>query len=75
MFPDPCVRYKIVPAVQDRLALNVAIRNQKNIRKGNIILWEYKGAPNQLFYFKKVDASKFNIINAATLFALTIENH
>lgn len=54
--------------------LDVANKGKKKSQKGTVLLWEYKGGPNQLFYLSKVDEKRFIIINVASLFAITVHN-
>lgn len=64
-----------MPAEEDKLALDVTtIDDGDKLVKGNIIIWEYHGGPNQQFYFKRVGDNKFQIISAATGFGLEVPN-
>lgn len=45
----------------------------KKLHKGNMILWEYHGGPNQQYFIKS--SGKFcRIYNASTGFALRVPN-
>ena len=46
----------------------------KDLRKGDAIIWEYHGGPNQNFYLKPLSNNKIKIINAATGFPLKVQN-
>ena len=48
--------YKIAPAEEDKLALDVKTKDGEDAEdeKGNLILYDYHGGPNQNFYLKKV---------------------
>ena len=64
-----------MPAEEDKMALDVTtIDDGKDLIKGNMIIWEYHGGPNQQFYFKRVEnqKDKFFIINVATGFSLEV---
>lgn len=54
-FPDPYIKYKIIPAEQYKMALDVTTLDseKKHLTKGNIIIWDYHGGPNQHFYFQR----------------------
>ena len=55
VFPDPHVKYKIMPAEDDKKVLDVtALDDDKKLIQGNLIIWEYHGGPNQHFYIHKV---------------------
>ena len=59
------------------MALDVTtIDDGKDLIKGNMIIWEYHGGPNQQFYFKRVqnERNKFEIINVATGFSIEVPN-
>lgn len=44
-----------MPAEEDKMALDVTtIDDGKDLIKGNMIVWEYHGGPNQQFYFKRL---------------------
>ena len=71
-FPDPQVKYKIMPAEEDKKSLDVTTVDdpKKELKKNNIIIWEYHGGPNQQFYIKETSPNKYAIINVATGFTL-----
>lgn len=75
-FPDPYVAYKIMPAEEDRMALDVTTQDNpdKGLVKNNIIIWDYHGGPNQHFYFKKIanQPQCYYIINSSTGFTLEV---
>lgn len=59
-FPDPYIKYKIMPAEEEKMSLDVTtIDNGKDLVKGDVIIWEYHGGPNQQFYFKRHGDHKF----------------
>lgn len=57
-----------MPASEERMCLDVTTINQNkhNLIKGNLIIWDYHGGPNQHFYFKKVGEDLYILINSAT---------
>jgi hypothetical protein len=57
VFPDPFIRYKIIPADQYKMALDVTTSDSEHLERGKIIIWDYHGGPNQNFYFKKVGSN------------------
>lgn len=75
-FPDPHVAYKIMPAEKDTMALDVTTLDipEKDLKKGNIIIWDYHGGPNQHFYFKRIEKNRYFILNSSTGFVLEIPN-
>ena len=44
----------------------------KGLRKGDMIIWQYHGGPNQGFYIKHLEGEKVKIINAATGYPIKI---
>ena len=46
----------------------------KDLRKGDVIIWEYHGGPNQTFYLKPLGNNKMKIISAATGFPVKIKD-
>ena len=66
-FPSPFMRYKIIPYMDQKMALDVTSVNNdsKKLKKNNMIIWDYHGGPNQLFYLKKKNNGKFYIINCS----------
>lgn len=59
-----------MPAEEPRLCVDVTTVDKDDLVKGNIIIWDYHGGPNQNFYFHKVREGTYVIINAATGFAI-----
>ena len=74
-FPDPHVGYKIMPAEEDKLVLDVTTTDMDDHEKGAMIVWDYHGGPNQLFFLKRVENNKFHIINVATGFGLDVPDN
>ena len=65
-----------MPAEEDKMALDITtIDNGKDLIKGDVIIWDYHGGPNQQFYFKRHDDKKFEIINVATGFSLEVPDN
>lgn len=55
------------------MALDVTTTDTKDLIKGNIILWDYHGGPNQHFFLKKAkNPDLYYIINASTGFVLEV---
>ncbi len=76
VFPDPYIKYKIIPAEQEKMALDVTTIENDKLTKGNLIIWDYHGGPNQHFYFKRAfqGLDFFYIINASTGFVVEVPN-
>ena len=73
-FPSPFLRYKVIPYLDDKMALDVTTVNQesKKLKKNNLIIWDYHGGPNQLFFFKKTKDGRFYIINCSKGFTVEV---
>lgn len=54
-FPSPFIKYKLIPVLDEKKALDVCTTNNsdKNLKKNNLIIWDYHGGPNQQFYIKE----------------------
>lgn len=53
------------------MAIDVTTTDTEDLTKGNIIIWDYHGGPNQHFYLKKARGiNEYYIINASTGFVL-----
>lgn len=54
-FPSPFIKYKIIPLLDEKKALDVTTINDsdKKLKKNNLIIWDFHGGPNQLFYIKQ----------------------
>ena len=72
LFPNPCIKYKILPCVDTSKALDVTSISdpKKKLRKGTMIIWEYHGGPNQQFYILAGKNGKVRIINAASGYSI-----
>jgi hypothetical protein len=73
-FPNPYIKYKLIPGVDEKMALDVTAKDNldKGYVKGNLIIWDYHGGPNQQFYIHRCDNSdEFILINAATGFVVS----
>lgn len=75
-FPDPDIKYKILSVMDTKKSLDVTSVTDpdKDLRKGDAIIWEYHGGPNQNFYLKPMGDKKFKLINAATGFPLKVQD-
>jgi hypothetical protein len=53
-FPSPFVKYKIIPYLDEKKALDVTSVNdsKRGLKKNSLIIWSYHGGPNQIFYIK-----------------------
>lgn len=53
-FPSPFIRYKIIPYMDEKMVLDVTGSNDRinGYKKNNMIIYNYHGGPNQLFYIK-----------------------
>ena len=73
-FPSPFMRYKVIPYLDDKMALDVAsiTHESKKLKKNNLIIWTYHGGPNQLFFFKKTKDGRFYIINSSKGFTVEV---
>lgn len=58
----------------ERMALDVTSVNHdaKKLKKNNLIIWDYHGGPNQLFFIKKRRDGKYYIINSAKGFTMEV---
>jgi hypothetical protein len=56
------------------MALDVTTIYNEKLTKGNLIIWDYHGGPNQHFYFRRVfpNLNYFYIINASTGFVIEV---
>lgn len=56
------------------MALDVTtVDKDEKLVKGNVIIWDYHGGPNQAFYFKKVnDNNQYYIISVSTGFSMQV---
>jgi hypothetical protein len=72
----PFVKYKIIPALDEKKALDVTSVNdeKKGFKKNNLIIWDYHGGPNQHFFINKGNDGKCFIINIARGFAVKVPN-
>ena len=54
-FPSPFIKYKIIPVLDEKKSLDVTTINDsdKKLKKNNLIVWDFHGGPNQLFYIKE----------------------
>jgi len=77
LFPNPCIKYKILTLVDTSMALDVAsiTDEKKKLRKGTMIIWTYHGGPNQQFYILPCGGKKVRIINAASGYSLEVPNN
>lgn len=53
-FPNPIVKYKIIPYMDERKTLESASKNDfiNGYKKNNLMINNYYGGPHQLFYIK-----------------------
>lgn len=77
LFPNPCIKYKILSCNDTSMALDVTsvTDEKKKLRKGTMIIWTYHGGPNQQFYLLPVGNKKVRIINAASGYSLEVPNN
>jgi hypothetical protein len=77
LFPNPCIKYKILAVVDTSRALDVTsvTDEKKKLRKGTMIIWLYHGGPNQQFYIQSCGGKKVRIINAASGYSLEVPNN
>ena len=61
-FPSPFIKYKIIPYLDEKKALDVTTTNdeKRKLKKNNLIIWDYHGGPNQQFYIKSYDKGSSN---------------
>ena len=76
LFPNPSTKYKILSAVDTSKALDVTSVSdeKKKLKKGQLIIWEYHGGPNQQFYILPCQGKKVRLINAANGYSVEIPN-
>ena len=74
IFPNPAVKYKILSLMDRTMALDVtSVTNEgKDLEKGNLILWEYHGGPNQQYYIVPATGNKVRIYNAASGYPIKV---
>jgi hypothetical protein len=74
LFPNPYMKYKIIPCLDEKKALDVtSVNDQKRgLKKNNLIIWEYHGGPNQMFYVKADVDGQCVIVNNAKGFAVKV---
>lgn len=60
--------------MDEKKALDVTSVNdsKKGFKKNNMIIWDYHGGPNQMFYVKEERDGKCYLINIAKGFAVKI---
>lgn len=77
LFPNPATKYKILSCLDTSKAMDVTSLTDegKKLKKGQIIIWEYHGGPNQQFYIMPCGNKKVRIINAASGYSLQIPNN
>lgn len=53
-FPSPFIKYKIIPYLDEKKVLDVTSTNDwiNGYKKNDLIIYDYHGGPNQLFYIK-----------------------
>lgn len=68
---NPEIKYKIIPYLDEKKALDVCsiTDTKRNYKKNSMMIWDYHGGPNQLFYIKR-DYNGYYIINVARGFAV-----
>ena len=67
----------MIPGVDEKMALDVTAKDslEKGLAKGNLIIWDYHGGPNQQFYIHRFsNSNEFLLINAATGFVVSAIN-
>lgn len=75
-FPSPFIRYKIIPYLDEKMVLDVTSANDRinGYKKNNMIIYDYHGGPNQLFYIKEVSPEVYYLINLARGYAVRTPN-
>ena len=73
-FPSPFIKYKIIPLLDEKKALDVTTVNDsdKKLKKNTLIIWDYHGGPNQQFYIKEEKNKKCYIVNVSKGFTMEV---
>lgn len=76
-FPSPFIKYKIIPYVDEKKALDVCSSEdkKKGLKKNNLIIWDYHAGPNQLWHFLEQSSGQFLIINISRGFVVKISEY
>ena len=76
-FPSPIIKYKIIPYLAERKVLESTSTNDfiNGLKKNNMVVNNYHGGPNQLFYIKEAGPSTYYLVNVAKGFVVRLPNH